>query len=123
MQACRFYTALATSSTAHVTDMQACGIHQSGSLIQEVQQLLSSEAAAEDVSQAEALDVSMSGGEQEACGHAPPLDQAAQRAQCNIKAHMLAMVHCDGYSKPVLVLGALGVQALLKSPAMTEEAR
>lgn len=103
--------------------MQACGIYQGGNLIQEVQQLLSNEAA-EGVSQAEALDVSTSEREQEACGRAPLLEQeAANRAKHNSKAQMLAQVHCNGYSKPVLVLGALGVQALLKSPAVTEEAR
>ena len=116
--------ALTMSPTPIVTCMQACRmVHHAGSRIQEVQQLLSSKTASQDTSQDEALDVSTSGREQEACGHALPLDRTAEPVQCNSKAHMLALVHCKGYSKPVLVLGALGVQALLKSPAVTEEAR
>lgn len=103
--------------------MQACGLHHSGNLLQEVQQLLSSKAAAGAASQDKPLGVGTSGRQQEACGHAPLLNQAAKRVHNNTKARMLARVHCNGYSEPVLVLGALGVQALLKSAAMTKDAR
>ena len=103
--------------------MQASGIHHGGDLIQEVQQLLSSGAAAGDVSPAKALDASTNGREHGAGSHAPLLKQAAKQAKRDFKAHLLALVHCSGYSDPVLVLSALGVQVLLKSPAVPDEAR
>ena len=101
--------------------MQACGRRYTSNLIHEVQQLLSHEAAAEVVSQAEAQVASTSG--RDAGSHACLVGQAEQWTQHTTKAHMLAQVHCSGYSKAVVVLGGLGVQALLKSPAVTEEAR
>lgn len=101
--------------------MQACGITHTGNLFQEVQQLLSHEGAAEVMPQAEAQVASTSG--RDAGGQTCLVDSADRRTKHATKAHMLAQVHCSGYSKPVLVLGGRAVQALLKSPSVSEVAR